>query len=254
MSLPGELRNHIYTYLVPSFPSEIKPMRDHLPIQLVGSPGRHQFLAGLPGIAYVNKQIYTELVLLVMQETKFVLESGADLQYFKAILSALPPSAWHRVRKLVCPMFSTSPQRPNVHVLELGFIRPFHALQDLSITLDTDFLRAVSSEYIVHPTSTTQSAADVGINVERLAGKWGLSTFHRFPHLQRLRMQCRVLSGQAIYIGVFKALAEWVMANWSYAISNELKGVNKRQVQFTGKEGHCDLVVFVFSVERIKIV
>ena len=283
LSLPGELRNLIYAYIAHASlpPVTIANQRILHKISFapppsdadksntaLSNPTHKPLLTCFPGIAYANKQLYTELSPLFVQKMRFILHWNKDADYLDAclreitLLTGVPPT----IERLVFQSHTFSLQHVRPRKNELSFIHKCAGLKELSITLHSASLLPFTrippapqpgpqpNRRARHPPAVLP--ANIVVDIERAAGAWGLSTLQRLEKLERFRMECHIGAGEGYALHAFRQLAEWVGVHLEFAVVMDgrvrsgVKGVRKRVVEFSGRDGVVDFVVCGFVVER----
>ncbi|KAF1848740.1 uncharacterized protein K460DRAFT_393744 [Cucurbitaria berberidis CBS 394.84] len=263
MHLPGELRNRIYAYITLSFPYEIdvavyRVARQKLDNNNLPKPKCKPFFKCFPGIAFANKQLNAELFPMLVQKTRFYIHSGVDAAYLDEFLGNLPVCARSAIQRLAFPDFARSLRYFSPRGRELALIQSCQGLKQLTITINTQSFLQFTTLGVLRPGGrvSTPTPTDAVINVERVAGLWGLSSLHELEHLEKFKMEFLIDTGCGYLLRAFRELAEWVLVHLAFAtvkegrVRNEVKQVRKHLVEFSGRHGTCDLAICMFLIER----
>jgi hypothetical protein len=183
MALPRELRDMVYKHIVDDLPKIINVSNDRLlapTFQLVtigdektvvGGSTQHPLVTFLPGIAYLNDNIYKEFVPVYLHQIYLNIAESPDLLYLDNFFDTLPPGkGWSMINNLTLldlASISRTPgranetmdtilQATNLQVLALNF-----KLQDLYLPPEWPFPPKSRAEALVlqrNPPRTVDAA------------------------------------------------------------------------------------------------
>lgn len=252
LDLPGEIRNQIYSLLVPSFPREIHvsaartsraravgetlsvlPQPSLKPIPLAGC---------FPGIAFANKQVYGEIVPIMVARTRFVVQSNADAHELDRFLDYSNTRGC--VQSLAFPQISR-PDQGSTYTQSHVF-QSCEDLRELSLGVDSEAVMPFFKE-----PETEASKGKVSV-----LWCWGLPRLECLPKLEKFRMQCEIKPGQAMTIDAFENIAGWVDLHFRDDVvvledgRIEDREVRKRHLKFNGLTGLLEMAVWSWTIVR----
>ncbi|KAA8626500.1 hypothetical protein PtrSN002B_009279 [Pyrenophora tritici-repentis] len=255
LNLPGEIRNAIYAYIAVSFSQEIDvdKARTHS-IRAIGNtlnteqPCLHCIPIAncFPGITFANKQVYAELVPILVANTRFILQSDADADILNWFLE------YSKTRKCVKSLAFPQITRPvqNSSFVQPSLFQTCRNLRELSITVDSD---AVMPFFEEPPTGTTDGYPNGKVTV---MWQWGLPTLKRLSKLKKFMMRCEIRPGQAVTYDAFEDIAHWINLHFCSDVvllengKPEERAVRQQHVNFTGATGHIELAVWSWTIVR----
>ncbi|KAF2822843.1 hypothetical protein CC86DRAFT_396432 [Ophiobolus disseminans] len=203
MSLPRELRNMVYDFIIKDLPKIINVSKDRLLASvfqlamqgtaqtIVGGSTQYPLVTFLPGVAYVNNTIYTEFVPAYLSKIYLKVGASPDFLYLENFFETLPNGkGWDNILNLSLlnlASLARSPARANevmdtiigaraLQVLVINF-----RLQDLYLPPDWR-----------HPPCSREEALEYTNNPAKTAGAKYLMEqyeFHRLfamKHLKRI--------------------------------------------------------------------
>ncbi|KAL7770808.1 hypothetical protein CFE70_000747 [Pyrenophora teres f. teres 0-1] len=250
LTLPGEIRNQIYAYIAVSFPQEIDVNRARAignALNIEQTDLHHIPLVNcFPGITFTNKQVYAELVHILVANTRFVLRSDADAHVLNRFLE------YSKTRKCVQSLAFPQITRP---VQISSFVQPSlfqtcRNIRELSIVVDSE---AVMPFFDEPPKGTTEDDPNGKVTV---MWRWGLPTLTRLSKLEKFMMQCEIRPGQAVTYDAFESVARWINLHLRSDIvllengTTEDREVRQRHVRFTGASGHIEVAVWSWTIVR----
>ena len=140
--LPAEIRNPIYDFLISPLPPVITIETNRSARRCYNSeaPGCTIF-QNLPNLAYTNRQIYHEILSLLLCSKQLAITSTEDIYYLQSVLWSVP--LWigcHLPLNISFPTFSTSACSPPRAKEIMDFCGSIPGMEQLTLTFEPFYL------------------------------------------------------------------------------------------------------------------
>lgn len=187
--LPGEVRNRVYGIVLASC-STVVDLHANRTHNITVFHERQAYLKLLPGLAYVNRQTYSEYTTFLFENRTLSIYNLKDMYYLEDILDALPgQKGWNSVKSIRFPRFSDLASSPARARELFDCISRCRNIEKLTLQVKLDLLHMLNDSPAYHRFSFLNHTPGIK-SPEQVAANYELGVLFDLSHLHKLTMLC----------------------------------------------------------------